>query len=88
MQVVRVFSSTRKLVDQSERRIQPHMDQRAHIQQQTDLPEVQAHGERTRGHMGGHQSKGGAMGATCQSAVHHGRLLAVDISDFRRQRSV
>ena len=63
----------RKSVDQSDRRIQAHMDQRAHIQQQTDVPGVQASGEFTRGHMGAHQRRLEVVGPTCQSADHYGR---------------
>ena len=53
-----------KIVDQSERRIQAQMDPRAHMQYQTDLPEVQARGEMIRGNVGGLQSKGEPMGPT------------------------
>ena len=53
-----------KIVDQSERRIQAQMDPRAHMQHQTDLPNIQARGTVTKGHMGGHQSNLEAVGAT------------------------
>ena len=62
----------KKIIDQSERRIQAHMDQRAHMQHLTDVPEVQAHGT-VRGHVAAYQSKGRSVGPTLQSADHHGR---------------
>ena len=53
-----------KIVDQSEHRIQAHMDQRTHMQHLTDIPEVQARGKETRRHMVAHQRKGRPVGPT------------------------
>ena len=62
-----------KITDQSEYNIQDHMDQRAHIQCQTNLPEPQAHEKGTRGHVGSNQRRLEVVGPTYQSADHHGR---------------
>ena len=48
------------------------MDQRAHMQHLTDIPEAWTRGKGARRHVGGHQSRGGPVGPTCQSADHHG----------------
>ena len=48
------------------------MDQRAHMQHQTDILEAQARGKRTRGHIGSNQRRLEVVGPTCQSADHHG----------------
>ena len=61
-----------KIVDQSEHRIQAHMDQRTHMQHLTDIPETWRRGKGERRHMGGHQSREGPVGPTYQSADHHG----------------
>ena len=47
-------------------RVQNSVDQRAHIQYQTDVPEVRACGSRIKGHVAAHQSKGRLVGATGQ----------------------
>ena len=49
------------------------MDQRVHIQHQTDIPEAQPRGKRTRGHVGSNQRRLEVVGPTYQSANHHGR---------------
>jgi hypothetical protein len=64
----------KKIIDQSERRIQTRMDQMTHIRHQTDIPDVQAG---VRGHMAAYQSKGRPVGPTWQSADHHGRLTGL-----------
>ena len=59
-----------KIVDQSECRIQAHMDQRAHIQYQTDISQAQARGTVTRGHTAAEQSNRKSVGPIGQSADH------------------
>ena len=63
----------RKIIDQSERRIQAHMDQRAHMHHQTDVSEAQARGKGVRRHVECHQRMLEVVGPTCQSADHHGQ---------------
>ena len=66
MQDMRTLWSTGKIVDQSERRIQAHKDQMAHMQHQTDIPEVHARGIVIRGHMVAyHQGRPSGPGLQC-----------------------
>ena len=72
VEVIRASWSMEKITDQSEYNIQAHMDQRVHIQCQTNLPEPQSHEKGTRGHVGSNQRRLEVVGPTCQSADHHG----------------
>ena len=62
-----------KIIDQSEHRIQAHMDQRAYIQYKTYIPEVQARGTMIKQHMVAHHSKGRLVGPTWRSGEHGAR---------------
>ena len=57
------------------RRIQAHMDQRAHLQYQTDVPEAQERAAMTREHVAAHQSNRRSMGPTGQSADDPGQPI-------------
>ena len=50
-----------------------HMDQRAHMQHQTDIPGVQARGKSIEGHVSGHSGKLEVVGPSGLSVDHHGR---------------
>ena len=65
----------KKIVDQTECKIQVHMDQRAHMQNQTDVSQAQARGSSIRRHVAAHQRRLEAVGPVeCRPTTMVGRV--------------
>ena len=65
----------KKIVDQTECKIQVHMDQRVHMQNQTDVSQAQARGSSIRRHVVAHQRRLEAVGPVeCRPTPMVGRV--------------